>query len=141
VVTDYDDIHRVNDSITESRVLERHGPDRLKRLLALRQCVLVFCFDIRFVEEISIDDERIETTIVPAESTFREGTAVWRLEALDGGRTRITVTAMQTPDFWIPPVLGPMLLKRVFLREIAETCANIERLALAAPEEASDAGG
>ena len=70
----------------------------------------------------------LTTTIVPEESTFFDGTANWQIEALGDGHTRISVSARQTPRFWIPPVLGPLLLKRVFMKEVAETCANIERI-------------
>lgn len=129
IATDYDNLARINDSIVVSRVLERHSPDKLRRLLELKQCILLICFDLVFVEDVDVRPERVETTIVPGASTFLEGTAVWRFEALDDGRTRVTVTAMQTPDFWIPPVLGPLVLKRAFLREIAETSANLERYA------------
>jgi hypothetical protein len=132
VVTDYERLERVNDSITDSRVIERHDDGSLKRLLALRECVLMFCFDITFVEDLVETADGIRTTVIPAESTFRDGHAEWQLEAIDGTRTRMRIRATQTPDFWIPPVLGPLVLKRVFLREVRETSANIERLARAA---------
>ncbi|MCB1747798.1 MAG: SRPBCC family protein [Gammaproteobacteria bacterium] len=131
VVTDYDHLERVNDSITDSHVIERYGDGALKRLLALKECILMFCFDITFVEDLVESADGIRTTIIPAESTFRDGHAEWRLEALGKDRTRMRIRATQTPDFWIPPLLGPLVLKRVFLREIRETSANIERLARA----------
>ncbi|MEQ8663743.1 MAG: SRPBCC family protein [Gammaproteobacteria bacterium] len=136
VVTDYARLARLNDSITDSRVLERDGPHALRRLLALRHCLLLFCFDMRFVEDVRIagDDALtvITTTVIPAASSFRDGVAEWRLEARGPARTRLTLTATQTPDFWIPPVIGPLILERVFVREVRETSTNIERLAAAA---------
>ncbi len=133
IVTDYDHLQRLNDDVVESRVLERYGPGELKRVLRLKQCILLICFDINFVEHVSETGNRIITTIVPAESTFSEGSAAWLIEAVDDTHTRITVNAIQTPEFWIPPVLGPLVLKRVFLREVAETCRNIERIVQAQP--------
>ncbi len=128
VVTDYDHMQRINDDIVESRVLARYDNGELKRLLRLRHCILVFCFDMDFVERVRESPGHIITIVVPEESTFLDGTANWQLQALDGGYTRISVSARQTPRFWIPPVLGPMILKRVFMQEVAETCANIERI-------------
>ena len=128
VVTDFDHMRRVNDDIIESRVLQRYDNGELKRLLRLRHCILVFCFDMDFVEHVSESPGHILTVMVPQESTFLDGTAHWQLEALGSGYTRISVSARQTPRFWIPPVLGPMILKRVFMQEVAETCANIERI-------------
>ncbi len=136
VVVDYDRLAHVNDSITDSRVLAREGPDTLTRRLDLRHCLLVFCFDMRFVERVHIEAGDaltvVSTRILPEDSTFRDGVAEWRLEALDASHTRMTLSARQTPDFWIPPVIGPLILERVFVREVRETCANIERLAAAA---------
>ena len=129
VVTDFDHMKRVNDDIVESRVLHRYDDGELKRLLKLRHCILVFCFDMDFVERVHESPGHLTTTMVPEESTFLDGTASWQIEALDDGHTRISVSARQTPRFWIPPVLGPMILKRVFMSEVAETCANIERIA------------
>lgn len=128
VVTDYDQMQRLNDDVVESRVIERYSASELKRLLRVKQCILFFCFDITFVEHVTETAERIITTIVPQESTFSEGEASWLIEPIAGNRTRITVNAIQTPEFWIPPVLGPLILKREFLSEVAETCANIERI-------------
>jgi hypothetical protein len=128
VITDYDRMQQLNDDVVESRVIERYNATELKRLLRLRQCILFFCFDITFVEHVTETAERIITTIVPQESTFSEGEASWLIEPIEGNRTRITVNAIQTPEFWIPPVLGPLILKHEFLKEVAETCAKIERI-------------
>ena len=74
----------------------------------------------------------IVTTVVPGESNFADGRAEWLIEAVDDSHTRISVNARQTPTFWIPPVIGPMLLRHVFLREVQETRSNIERIAQSA---------
>lgn len=128
IVTDYDHMKRINDDIVESRVLHRYDNGDLKRLLRLRHCILLLCFDMDFVERVHESGGHITTTMVPEESTFSDGTANWQIEGLADGYTRVSVSARQTPRFWIPPVLGPIVLKRVFMKEVAETCANIERI-------------
>lgn len=128
IVTDFDNMKRINDDIVESRVLHRYENGDLKRLLKLRHCIVWFCFDMDFVERVHESAGHITTTMVPEESTFSDGTANWKIEAVADGYTRISVSARQTPRFWIPPVLGPIVLKRVFMSEVAETCANIERI-------------
>jgi hypothetical protein len=132
IVTDYDNLGRINDDIVESRVLERYPGGGVKRVLRLTPCLLLFCFNLHFVESVRETPGRIVTTVIPAESNFADGRSEWRIEAIDAGRTRISVNARQTPTFWIPPVIGPLLLRHVFLREVRETCTNIERLASAA---------
>jgi hypothetical protein len=94
----------------------------------LNHCVLVFCFDLVFVENVEMfDDGTITTTVIPAESNFRRGVAKWKVESLSAQSTRISVEAEQEPDFWIPPVIGPMIFKRAFMKEVRETASNIER--------------
>jgi hypothetical protein len=126
VATDYDRLYRINDDIVESRVIERYGPHSLKRSIRMKYCILVFCFDMNFVEIMQETPEKIVATMVPEESTFEDGVAEWRIEAIDSARSRMHISARQTPSFWIPPVIGPMILKRVLLKEIRETCTKIE---------------
>ena len=128
IVTDYDRLHRINAHIVESRVIERYSAHSLKRVLRLRRCILFFCFDLNFVETVEESPEKIVTTIVPEESTFEDGVAEWRIESVEGVRTRMSVSARQTPTFWIPPVIGPFILKPVLLKEMRASCANIERI-------------
>ena len=131
VVTDYDHLRRINDDVVESIVLERYADGRLKRRLWINHCLLVFCFDLYFVEHVeTLADGAIRTTVIPAESNFRSGVSVWRIEAIDDEATRVSVDAEQEPDFWIPPVIGPLMFKRAFMKEVRETAVNIEREAL-----------
>lgn len=128
VVTDYDNLQRINNDVVQSLILERYDEQHLKRRMWINHCLLVFCFDLFFVENVDLlDDGRIRTTIIPEESNFLHGQSVWRLESLGETTTRISVVADQTPDFWIPPVIGPLVFKRAFVREVRETGRNIER--------------
>ena len=129
IVTDFDRLHRLNDGITVSRVLERYDEHHVKRLLDGRQCVLMFCFKLRLVEDVRVTPGHVRARVIAGEGSFSAGDMDWYYTAAGAGRTRITFSAAQTLDIWIPPVIGPLVLKRVFLREVRETCANIERLA------------
>lgn len=94
----------------------------------LNHCVLVFCFDLYFVENVEeLGDGTITTTVIPAESNFRAGYSTWRIDAISATVTRISVEAEQQPDFWIPPLIGPLVFKRAFMKEVRETGIKIER--------------
>ena len=125
----FDQWHKLNDKITTSDVLSRTSKNNLKRLLTLTQCVLTFCFDLKFVETVSLSETMIEMLIQPAESNFSEGKSVWRIDAFGPDSTRIRVKASMAPDFWIPPLIGPLILEKVFLNQITSTCSRIEKLA------------
>jgi hypothetical protein len=75
----------------------------------------------------------IVTTVVPGEGNFRRGATVWRIEALSARTSRITMEADQEPDFFVPPVIGPFIMKRKFQREVTETTRRIEEVAGALP--------
>ena len=127
IVTDYDNLARINDDIVQSETLERYGERQLKRRMWLNHCVLVFCFDLYFVENVEeLDDGTITTTVIAAESNFRRGYSKWRIDSVSDTVTRISVEAEQEPDFWIPPIIGPIIFKRAFIKEIRETGNKIE---------------
>lgn len=131
VVTDYDNIKRINDDVIDSRILEVYDEHTLKRRLWIEHCLLIFCFDLLFIEMVTERDPHvIETVVIPEESNFVSGKAVWTLSALSESTTQISVEATQEPDFWIPPVIGHALMRRAFQKEIRETTNNIEQAAL-----------
>lgn len=129
VLTDFERLHRLNDGIQASAVLEHYADGSVKRRLDVRQCVLMFCFDVVLVERVSVAPGRIEADIVPDEGSFEHGHMVWHYAARDPRHTRITFSAEQKLAFWIPPVIGPYILKRTFLAEVRATCARLEALA------------
>ena len=128
IITDYDRLYRLNKHIVESRVVERYGPHRLKRRLLMNYCFLLYCVDLDFVEDVEETQETITTTIVPEEGNFEDGVATWRIESVDENHTRVIMSAKQTPGFWILPLIGPMILKRVFIKEVRDTSVNLERI-------------
>ena len=135
VVNDVDQLARTNDSIRISRVLSRNADGSWVRQLRLRQCVLVFCFDIDFVELVQEEPNGdLRTRVLPGRGNFRQGDTVWQLTPLTDGTTRMVMESRQEPDFWIPPVIGPLIMKRTFTHEVEETIVNIERLARAHAE-------
>lgn len=134
VMTDYERLSRVNDDIVVSRVLARFGDGQIKRQMLLKHCVLLFCFDLDLVEHLETrDDGTIVATIAPDEGNIHRGHTEMKIEGLPDGSTRITATAEQEPAFFIPPLLGPLLMKRSFLRETVETARRIEALAREEP--------
>ncbi len=131
LVTDYNRLTRLNTNILTSRVLERYENGDSKRLLRVRRCILKICFKLRFVERLVEKSDTILATVVPGEGNFLNGRAEWRVAAVDAQHTRLSIKARQAPDFWIPPVIGPLILRQVFVKELEDTCLNIERLVAA----------
>ncbi|MSR15358.1 MAG: SRPBCC family protein [Gammaproteobacteria bacterium] len=130
VVSDIERLARLNDNIITSQVLARESPTKIKRRLLLKHCILVFCFDIDFVETLEVlPSGDIATRIIPGAGNFERGETIWRIEAISDTATRVTMEADQEPKFWIPPLIGPLLIKRSFINEVTETLQNLERIA------------
>lgn len=121
-LTDYANYAKHFKTIRESTVLARAPTGGTRLRLQMYSCVLFFCRTLTTVKDIT---ERSDGTIVAhfdaAQSDFREGTEQWRLLA-EGRQTRLQYDAQLVPAFYVPPVIGPWLLKRK-IRELLETSA------------------
>ena len=120
---------RLNDNISKSKVLETLSRNKIKRLLTLTQCIFTFCFNLKFVEIVTLSKDRLEMNIVAGEGNFSAGRAIWETVSEGTYKTLIRVNATLSPDFWIPPVVGPLVLEKVFLKQIKKTIETIETLA------------
>lgn len=129
LVTDYDALERLSDTIMESELLDSSSGDHKRRRLVTRVCILFFCFRSAMVEDVVENGEgTIATTIVPALSDYRYGESVWRIAAAESG-ARIHFQTTLEPDFWIPPLIGTWLLQQKMRTEAERTILAVERLA------------
>ena len=131
VIADHEQLHRINDNIIESRIVKRYSNNRLRRFLRVDRCVLSFCFELHFVEDVEHIGKIVSATIIPEESTFTAGTSRWRADVLSGNRTQLTIKATQTLDLWVPPPLGKALISKIFREELIEMCEHIEQISQA----------
>ena len=120
---------RLNRNISKSKVLETIPGNKIKRLLTLTQCIFTFCFNLKFVEIVTLSKNRLEMNVVAGEGNFSAGRAIWETVSEGTYKTLIRVNATLSPDFWIPPVVGPLVLEKVFLKQIRKTIETIETLA------------
>ncbi len=129
IMTDYDRLPRVSKVIVESRVLEQHGDNRHRVGVTFRACVLIFCKTMKKVVDIQArprDD--IVVTGDPALSDFRYSVEHWQV-SVEGSNTRLLYTAEMIPDFFIPPLIGPWVVKHFLQNEIKTTAITVEALA------------
>ena len=125
-ITDFTNLAAINPSIEESQVLESQGADRLRVRSVIRVCILVFCKRVVQVQDVTLVDSRtVVATIVPGAGDFRAGLARWELTAV-GTATDLHFTEAFEPDFWVPPVIGPWLIEKKLVREVADTAMYIE---------------
>ena len=135
IVTDFDRIDRVSPSVIESKRLpnpDASDPSLERRKLVTRTCILIYCLNATMVEDVRrTSADVISTTMVPEFSDFRSGHGEWRLSEPRRGWSRIELHTELEPGFWVPPLIGPWLIKRQMLNEARATARQIEKLAAA----------
>ena len=130
IITDHERFHKVSDVLIETRLLKNADNNKKRRLLVVETCIWFFCFKINMTEDVQeVGNELLLTNIVPEMSDFKYGKTQWRVNALKESGSRIQFYSQHEPDFWIPPVIGPLLMKHKMLSEARETVSKIEDLA------------
>ncbi|MCG6936921.1 MAG: hypothetical protein LJE83_01945 [Gammaproteobacteria bacterium] len=126
VLTDYTHIYRLNPTITESYVLPspKQGVTRVKTVIS--GCVAFFCRDVGRVEDISEQGTgSLLAVIVPELSDLRSGIAEWDIQST-GNQTRVVYQASMEPDFFVPPLVGPFVIKENIRSELLASFNRIE---------------
>jgi len=131
IVTDYPHLYQLSQMLTQSTLMDTPKDQPPRRLLVAHVCWLIFCREIRAVEDIETANDVINTRLVPEQCDFKSGSTRWQLSALAERSSRIEFTSDLQPDFWIPPVIGPLLVKRRLMKEALLLIDNIETVASA----------
>jgi len=127
VITDYKHIYRINPSIVESEILTFNDDGIIRVRNRIEHCIFVFCFEVEMVEDVVvIGDGHLLATIVPELSSFESGSAMWHVRPFGDGRTRIQYRANFKPDFFVPPIIGGLIIKSKLREEITASFSRIE---------------
>ena len=129
IMTDYNRLTRVSKVIVESRILKQEDENRHRVGVTLHACILIFCKTMKKVVDIEArPQDDIVVTGVPALSDFSYSVEHWEVSA-EGAKTRLRYSAEMVPDFFIPPLIGPWLVKSFLQREIRGIAIKVEELA------------
>ena len=129
VLTDFNHLHTLNSTIQSSRVLPFNQPEIIRVEVISRNCVLVFCKTLTRVEDVRmVNNQSIETVLVPTMSNFKEGDTLWTFTQEDNS-TRVTMQGYMVPDFWVPPLIGPHTIKKQMRRQLREAASKVTELA------------
>ena len=128
ILTDFNHLTRVNDTIKLSRLLHSKGKVHLVQIDA-EGCVWIFCKRVRQVQRITeMGRGYIQAVTLPEKSDMEYGRVLWHIEEQDGF-TIISYNADFVPAFFVPPLLGPYILKGRLLAAGIKTIHGIERIA------------
>jgi len=129
VLTDYERFGRISGVYKEYGYLDPLPDGTPLVFTRMEGCLLRFCKSMTRVERLeAATPEHIKTVTLPEQSDFKRSSSQWFMQEESGG-TRMTYMLEMEPDFFVPPLIGPWLLKRVLKRGGGRAVARIERLA------------
>ncbi len=127
--TDYANLNKLSESITESEVLY-HNPPQYRVRVVTNGCVAFFCREIVQVEDVTeLRNGYILVKVLPESSDMAYGKTLWHIRA-EGDKTLVTFSSDLVPDFWVPPLIGPMIFKSQLLTETQAVIDGLEQVAL-----------
>lgn len=129
IMTDYENLPRLSRTIAESHILKTEHTPEHRVSITFHACILIFCKTMKKVVDIEArPQEDIVVTGVPELSDFKYSVEHWQVSA-EGAKTRLRYGGEMVPDFFIPPLIGPWLVKSFLQREIRGIAIRVEELA------------
>ena len=130
-MTDWDLSTQYSSVVVESR---NTGPDELGRpgfYSKTRACLAFFCKSVERAGYVELELNQIIRAVAdPASSDFHVSTELWQF-VRDGEGTILSYTLEMRPKFWVPPIVGPYLIKRKLRTDGIDALSRIEVVALA----------
>jgi Polyketide cyclase / dehydrase and lipid transport len=132
---DYPAMPRYNPDLRAVRVEPTAVPGRVRLFTTVRACVLVFCRTMHQEEVMTAtSDVRggvLEAKLLAHSGDFKGGRGRWTVRACPAapGASCLDVRIALRPAFWVPPVIGPWILRRKMEEEARRTSAGLESVA------------
>ena len=129
ILTDYPLLTRLNKAIIHSTAIPHLTASNETHLsLVLQSCIWFFCKRISPTLNVTaLGNQEIFAVLVPDEDNFNFGWAQLKIHVLDN-KTHVELYAELIPAFWIPPLIGPLIIKHKLQQEAWETLQNMEAL-------------
>lgn len=125
-LTNYADLNKIIPSITKSFLLDQHDDYDLVET-HFSSCVLLFCKKAVNTQKISHNSKIIRAVTMVEQSDFKYGLMTWEIQS-NGAATYIKYHAEVEPKFWVPPFIGPAILKHKLKKEahiVSSLMANL----------------
>lgn len=130
---DYATMARYNPDLRSVRVEPDASPGRVRLFTNVHVCVLVFC-KMMHQEQImtatpSADGGALHAELVAGD--FKGGSGLWVVRPCPKAPAAscLDVRIVLVPAFWVPPVIGPWVIRRKMAEEARRTSAGLERTA------------
>ena len=131
---DYSAMMRYNPDLRAVRVQSTGVPGRVRLFTTIHTCVLVFCKTMHQEQIMTAiagaDGGVLEAELLP-HGAFKAGSGRWSVQACQSAPSTTCLDARieLVPAFWVPPVIGPWVLRRKMAEEARRTSAGLELMA------------
>ncbi|MGH8226681.1 MAG: hypothetical protein ACREU3_02055 [Steroidobacteraceae bacterium] len=130
-------LRAINPDVLQATIVGRSASGAVELYTVFQACVLWYCRSIREMQRMRFNPRgtggEITATVVPGSGDLRSGQAQWSFEDAGGAdageATELESSAVLTPAFHVPPLIGPWLVRRWLRAEAERAVTNIERLA------------
>ena len=129
VFSSWDLSEQFSGAVIEARDLEMDDLGRPGFFVVNRGCVMFFCKTLTRQGYVEIEKEKVLRAFAdPALSDFKVSNESWEFAEESGG-TVVRYTLFMRPDFWVPPAIGPYLIKRKLRTDGGQALDRIEAIA------------
>ena len=136
---DYRAMPRFNPDLRQVRVERTAHADQVRLFTAVHACVLWFCRTLRQRQLVTAAADAhggtLRSRFLPGGS-FRSGHAHWTVRPCVQVPTRtcLEVHIALTPAFWVPPVIGPWIVRIKLEQEARRSAIGLAQVAARLPE-------
>jgi hypothetical protein len=129
VLTDYDLFTQFSSVFVEARNEEPGTNGKPRYFTRMEGCIMLFCKSFVRNGELTLTPEKeIVALADPERSDFSYSRERWILQS-DGDGTLLIYDFELEPAFWVPPIVGPFIMKRVLRKGGTDAVDRIEALA------------
>lgn len=121
LLTAYERLSSINSLIRHSELLANGY-----LLLKLESCLAFLCFQKQQTLRLTTNGYSLNAEVIPELSDFSSGWVHWVLTP-DGEQTLIHFSSEMVPSFWLPPWLGPLLVKHALTTESINSLRLLEK--------------
>jgi hypothetical protein len=132
---DYSAMKRYNPDLRAVRIQSTGVRGRVRLFTTIHTCVLVFCKTLHQEQIMTAiagaQGGVLEAELLPHGGAFQAGSGRWSVKACHSAPSMTCLSARieLVPAFWVPPVIGPWVLRRKMAEEARLTSAGLELMA------------
>ena len=133
---DYAALPRYNPDLRRVRIEPTGRPDQVRLFATVHACVLFFCRTLRqeqIVTASAAADGGVLRAVLMPGGSFRSGDAEWTVGPCVHrlARTCLQIHMTLEPAFWVPPVIGPWIIRHKMYQEALRSGIGLVRVAAA----------